>query len=467
MNDAASTSQSTALVVIRSELPTILAADEADVIGKLKAELDAFRGDVTTPAGRQAIASMARKVATTKMDLIRLGKGLTETWRKQTKAVNEECNIIERRMDALRDQVRAPLDEFEAREKARAAAHEAALKEIESWARIPDDWTAAQIDARINELGSSETLARDWQEFTDRAGAVAKATYNALKVAQMERASAEAEAAEAARLAAEEAERQRIAEEEARKAREEEIAREAAEAARKVAEEEAARKAAEAEEAARREREAAAEREQAMARREQAAREAAERAERQRAEAQARVEAQRLATHGFHIDNLRAYPRGLSEDASSSEVRQLLGSVTRALRARDWEEFADAAAAAAAASEATLQGELVLAERREAAAAESRRQEAETHAADAAERARVEERRRQEAEAAERAREDERRAANLAHRRRINREAADALMTVIAEAPTGYADEDVARAIAQAVVTAIAKGAVAHVEIRY
>lgn len=460
-------STSTALAVIRSALPTILAADEKDILGALKAELDAFSADPTTPTGREAIASMAYKVSRTKMDLDRLGKSLTEEWRKQTNAVNDERRVIERHMNALRDEVRAPLTAFETREKERVAAHQEALQEVESWATIPDDWTAYQVASRIEELRDSELLSRDWQEFHERAATAFRAAYNALRLAHLEREKAEAQAAEEARLAAEEAERHRIAEEEARKIREEQIAREAAEAARKAAEEEAARKAAEAEAAAQREREAAAERQRAAERREQAAREAAERAEREKAEAQARAEEQRVATHRMHIDNLRAYPRGLSADASSDMLRQMLASLARALRARDWQEYADEAATAATESEVSLKSELQRAEQREADAAEARRKGAEQRAREAAERAREEERKRQADEAAMRAADEKRRAENLEHRRRINKEAAAALADVIADAPTGYADEDIARDVAQAIVTAIARGTVPHTSIRY
>ena len=142
-------SETTTLVVIQpTTLPTILAADNKDILGKLKAELEGWEGDVTTPQGRAEIASKAHKVATAKMDLIRLGKSLTEGWRTSTKAVNDECKIIEERMNALRDQIRAPLDEYQAVEEARVKANNDALAAMEA------------LTVGVDVLGSDEIAAR-------------------------------------------------------------------------------------------------------------------------------------------------------------------------------------------------------------------------------------------------------------------------------------------------------------------
>ncbi len=274
---------STALALIpASALPTILAADENDLLGKLRARIAAHHPDVSTPKGRDEIRSLAADVANSKMNLIRLGKKLTEGWRKSTAAVNAECRLLEECMDSLKAQVRQPLTDFENLEKERVRAHEDALAAIGNlFAEMPDDAAPADIEARIAQI--DPLYARNWQEFAPRAAQERKITLCALNGALVAAQKREADAAEAAQRAAEEAERRRQEEERLRNEREAKIAAEAAERARQGAEEKAARQRAEAERQQQAEREA-------IARREREAADAIERANREKAEAIARAE---------------------------------------------------------------------------------------------------------------------------------------------------------------------------------
>lgn len=273
----------TALAVVSGALPTIIAADKNDILGKLAAKFKAHTPDVTTEHGRKAIASLAHSVATSKMDLIRLGKKLTEDWRKQTAAVNAECRAIEERMDALKDEVRAPLTAFENREKDRIRAHEDALMEIVSGASPLD------IEGLRGHLAHLRNYpARDWQEYADKAQAALAARIERVEVALADAERREAEAAELARLREAEAERQRLEAKQARIEREARIAAEAAERAQREAEARAERERIAAEEKARVEAEA-------YARREREAIEVAERAEQRRIAAEQQAERARQA----------------------------------------------------------------------------------------------------------------------------------------------------------------------------
>lgn len=134
-------SDRTALAVIpASAISVIVGADESDILGRLAQRVAAHKPDISTPKGRKEIASLAAEVASSKMGLIRLGKSLTEDWRKSTAAVNAECKVIEDRMDALKAQVRAPLTAFEEAEKARVNGHEQALARIQEPAEF-SRWT--------------------------------------------------------------------------------------------------------------------------------------------------------------------------------------------------------------------------------------------------------------------------------------------------------------------------------------
>ena len=304
--------ETTALTMIpASALPTIIAADENDILGKLAAKVAAHKPDISTATGRDAIRSLAAEIASDKMKLIRLGKSLTEGWRESTKAVNAECNTIEARMDELKERVRAPLTEFENREKARVAGHEAALAEHAALASFemaepPSDLVRARLAA------AQQPDTRAWEEFYNRAAAQRVGIEDNLKSMLAAAIKREDEAAELVLLREQEAERQRAE-------REAEIARQAAERARVEAEAKAA------EEAARVAREAA-EREAETAR---VAAEAQAKVEREKAAAvaaAAKAETERLAAiDAFAADIVSDYGRYTTACAVLETAERIAG----------------------------------------------------------------------------------------------------------------------------------------------
>ena len=300
----------TDLVVIdKTALPTILAADQGDILGKLMSDLAGFVPDGSTDAGRKACASHALKVSRAKMDYVRLADALKADAAKVVKGVNAEIKVIETRMDALRDQLLAPVEAYKAREKARVAAHEAHLALFADMIARANMATMASnapanIKIIIDECNEAQT---DREEFTERAIKAKVDTLDHLIDMFADAEKREAEAAELARLRAEAAERERVAHEEriAAKARadaEEKAAREAKAAAERAERErqrlideqrrqEAVAKAAqEAKDRAAAEALARAERER------QAAIDAAAKAERDRIAAAERAEQARIAT---------------------------------------------------------------------------------------------------------------------------------------------------------------------------
>lgn len=244
MNDMIQSDETALTVIPATALPTILAADKDDILGKLAAKVATFKPDISTAKGRDEMRSLAYEIAKAKTSLVKIGKGLTEGWRTSTKAVNTECNTIEERMDELRDKVRGPLTAWENAEKERVAAHEIAITEIETWAFIPDGSTADQIAAHIEATSHHEHLGRNWQEFADRAKAATARASDAMHCAHALAVKAEAEAAELARLREAEAKREAERQEQERIDREARIAAEAAEKATRDAEAKAAEEAA-------------------------------------------------------------------------------------------------------------------------------------------------------------------------------------------------------------------------------
>lgn len=244
-------------------------------IERIRAEVTGHVPDLTTDKGRKAIASLAFKVRKSKTALDNLGKQLVDDLKEIPKKIDAERKRMRDQLDALADEVRAPLDEWEAAEQQRVANHKHELVMLEGFSEC-GDLDAAMIRANIEHIEGLQ-IDEGWEEFEAEAHRVKGKTLDAMRAALTTREKYEAEQAELARLRAE-AEARRIQDEKDR------IAREAAEAATRAAEAKAQA-----------EREAAAQREaQAKAAAERAERDRLEAVERQK-QAEARAEAEKLA----------------------------------------------------------------------------------------------------------------------------------------------------------------------------
>jgi len=269
--------------------------------------------DMTVAANRQKVASYAYSISRTKTGLDEAAAGVAVEAKAIVDSVNGERKTLKTTLDGLRDKARAPLDAWEAAEKARQDRVAAERQKLSSAPASSALMTAEQLRETINYLDKpysaaeygedahalialrEETRAKlsamiEIREREDRERAELE-ELRAFRAAQQEKERLAAEAREAEKAAALEAERekerQRVAEIERQRIAEE---------ARATAEREAAEKVAAAQKAV----EEAAEREQAAeARRVQEAAEASERAAAAQAEAVKRAreeaEAQRVA----------------------------------------------------------------------------------------------------------------------------------------------------------------------------
>lgn len=271
-----------ALVVIDTLTPAVFSEPGGidAVLSNLEAKVRAVKTDVSSKAGRKAIASLAYQVSRSKTAIDEVGEELGSSHYKSWQAICKERARIELRLDALRDEVRKPLDDYEAAEASRIAGHQTAIQMLIDFGTFDSEIPASgDVIYRLTTLGALP--ARDWQEFEREAEVARLQTFEKLMALRDSAMDREAEAAEFERLRIETAARER-------QEREDRIAAEAADRATKEAEEKAA---AEVERAER-------ERLAAVARADQAEREtalAAERAERERVAAVARAEADRSA----------------------------------------------------------------------------------------------------------------------------------------------------------------------------
>ncbi|MGK4325662.1 hypothetical protein NO746_000018835 [Citrobacter freundii] len=261
-------SEVTDLVVIEKQnaMAVFTTKEQLDpIIEAIEKEARSLVPDVSTKKGRDAIASMAHKVARSKTYIDNAGKDLVAELKALPKQIDESRRIVRERLDALKDEVRRPLTEWEA-EQERIKAEEAA--------RIK-----AEEDRKKFE--SDHEIALLMNDKHDREVAEKKA----------------------------EAERQRIA-------HEEELKRQAAEQARREAEEKAA---AELAAAKKREEDAIAARAQA----ELLAKQAQERAEQEAKDAAAKVEAEKKAAIEAEQRKAQEEADRIKREAEAKEAARL------------------------------------------------------------------------------------------------------------------------------------------------
>ncbi|EGT0673988.1 hypothetical protein JAF85_004806 [Citrobacter werkmanii] len=145
-------SEVTDLVVIEKQnaMAVFTTKEQLDpIIEAIEKEARSLVPDVSTRKGRDAIASMAHKVARSKTYIDNAGKDLVAELKALPKQIDESRRIVRERLDALKDEVRRPLTEWEAEqerikaEEAMNAMHSEALEMNEEF----DRQRAAQIEA--------------------------------------------------------------------------------------------------------------------------------------------------------------------------------------------------------------------------------------------------------------------------------------------------------------------------------
>ena len=326
---------STTELAVIPPLPEIVPAQffkpdgHAEILDKIKSDVRkaAEKLDISTPANRAALASLAYRVGKDKNALDESGKNLVASTKAAIKIIDQERSAVWDEMEALQKEVRKPLTDWENAEKERVANHEAALKELVDAGAVCElnwnnpGWNVGMAHSRLAAIMAS---TYDWQEFHSRAVATVTATIRQIKDAIAKREKYDAEQEELTRLRAEQAKRDQ-------EAREAQIAKEATERAEW--------------EAKRREEAAAT-----------AAQAAQERVEREKAEAEARAkqaEAQRA--------QLEQQAKAQAEAAAQSAARAAKEAAERQERA----VVAERQRAAAAIEEASRK-ESEAAEKREA-----------------------------------------------------------------------------------------------------
>lgn len=267
--DQKSKPDNTALVVIeRADVREFFVERKSvePVLEQIRSVATNFTPDLSTKKGRDQIASQAYAVARTKTYIDGLGKELVDAEKEIPKKIDATRKIVKDYLEALKNEVRKPLDEYEAAEAQRKAELEQRLLEISAHIdfAVEPDTTAAQIQEILDGVDGI-VIDDSWQEYKLQAHETKQHVITKVTEALARRVKYEADQAELERLRKEQEEAQRIEHE-----------RQIAENARLEAERAAMQKQLEAEQ------------------REQAAKDAQLKAEREAKEAQQRLEQERI-----------------------------------------------------------------------------------------------------------------------------------------------------------------------------
>lgn len=157
-------SEVTDLVVIEksSAMAVFTNNEQLDpIIEKIEKEARSLVPDVSTKKGRDAIASMAHKVARSKTYIDNAGKDLVAELKALPKQIDESRRIARERLDALKDEVRRPLTEWEAEQERIKAEEAARVKAEEDRKKFESDHEIALLmnDAFDRELAEKKAEA--------------------------------------------------------------------------------------------------------------------------------------------------------------------------------------------------------------------------------------------------------------------------------------------------------------------
>lgn len=232
------------------------------LLTRIRQETVTMVTDVTTVAGRKEIASLAYKVARSKTAIDDAGKELVADWKKKSAEVDAARKKARDYLDGLRDEVRKPLDDWEA-EQDRIEAEK--LAEIQRQKAEEEAARLAELERREAEIRAKEEAFRKTEEEARAKAAAEQAERDRVAREDAIRAEAEAkakrdaeEAVRAAERAAQEAqERERLAAERAEQEKAEAVRQAELKAQREAEERERARLAEEARVKAEEERKAA------------------------------------------------------------------------------------------------------------------------------------------------------------------------------------------------------------------
>ena len=199
------------------------------ILEAIEKEVLSIVPDLSTDKSRKAIASLARKVSTSKVAIKNIKDAFTEERKAELKIIMSEGKIAEAGFDAIRDKARSPLTIWENDKKTAEAAEAARLKAEKLAEEKENDHEFA--------LMMADKFDRDLKDAQEEAAKIAKEAHEReLEIEAKRIKRFEEEAAEAARIEAEakaKAEIERVEREKRELVEREQIAKDQAEQAKR------------------------------------------------------------------------------------------------------------------------------------------------------------------------------------------------------------------------------------------
>ena len=258
-------------------------------IQKVKNEVQGLVFDVSTRKGRDHCASIAAKIAKSKTYLDGVGKELVAELKKKPKIIDAERKRMRDILDQLKADVRAPLTEWEEKEKARRETIEQAIEDIKSLGQVGFGFSSDQILSALDKVEAIDIKEEFFCEFTKEAAYEKGISLSKLKPAYEAAKKNEEEQAELLKIRLELEKKQEEERERARIEQEKEKARKEAEELARIASEKAK-----------------AELEKAKLEAEQKEKEAKEKEERQKKEIEEAMKRARLAEEAMERARIEA-----------------------------------------------------------------------------------------------------------------------------------------------------------------
>lgn len=158
--------------------------------------------DLTTRKGRERIASLSATVSKRKASVEKPGRDYLRHIKALPKVVETELREFVAEMDALRDQVRKPLTDWQAAEDARVDRHNDGIARLKAMGEPDGIEDSGEIEALIVSLESQE-IGDTWEEFKPEALQARDTALRLLRPLLATVKQREAEQAELVRLRAE------------------------------------------------------------------------------------------------------------------------------------------------------------------------------------------------------------------------------------------------------------------------
>lgn len=142
-----------------------------EIVSEVKNKVKEFKPDISTHEGRDAIDKFSRKIMKTRTGIEALGKERKEKHLKICQQIDELRRFSKTNLEALEEEARKPLTEFEKKEEERCERHESNILEIENTGKDAlTNWQERSVESMQDRLAEIESERKiDWEEFKESA----------------------------------------------------------------------------------------------------------------------------------------------------------------------------------------------------------------------------------------------------------------------------------------------------------